>query len=183
MSVERQIDRLERQIRELKVEFERFFAGDLTVPPEPLRGEIQAGLRRLRESRTLRAAADHFRLSQLEARFASFSELFNRRLREREEGSRRRRPVPGLPLHDPASGVVLGESIEPGAAEALYRGLVDGSSRSPAFDFPTFCDYLERQLAAIRAKTGCERVQFRLAAEGGETKLKAKPLPGDSARS
>jgi len=31
---------------------------------------------------------------------------------------------------------------------------------------------------ALRAKTGCGQVQFRLVTEAGTTKLKAKPLAG-----
>ena len=65
--------------------------------------------------------------------------------------------------------------VEPGAAEALYQGLAAGGEAA-RFDLGTFHSYLERQAAAIRAKTGCEGVQFRLAREDGKLKLKARPI-------
>jgi hypothetical protein len=45
-------------------------------------------------------------------------------------------------------------------------------------DYQSFCRYLERQAEAIRARTGCSGVRFRLASEGGRIKLKAKPIAG-----
>jgi hypothetical protein len=177
MSVAPQLDRLEHSILELRVEFERFFNGDRPTPPEGVRTRIQTVFRRLRSGNQIRDPADHYRLSQLEARFNSYSELYNRRVREREEGDRRAR-FTATPAFDPAAGVVVEEwGFEPGAAEALYRGLAAGHG-APGFDLETFRGYLDRQLETIRTKTGCSRVQFRLAAEGGKTKLKAKPLPG-----
>jgi len=63
---------------------------------------------------------------------------------------------------------------------ALYHGLAGGDAgdkrEGPRFDLASFGSYLERQAAAIRVKTGCEEVQFRLAAEDGKLKLKARPL-------
>ncbi len=50
--------------------------------------------------------------------------------------------------------------------------------QGPRFDLATFGAYLERQAAAIREKSGCEEVHFRLATEDGKLKLKARPLSG-----
>jgi len=64
---------------------------------------------------------------------------------------------------------------------ALYEqvtaaGAPGGGAEGPRFDLASFGSYLQRQSAAIRAKTGCAEVQFRLAAEDGKLKLKARPL-------
>ena len=181
MNVEQRIDRLERQIHQFCVHFERYFSGDRPVPPEPLRLEIQSDLRQLRAGNLLRSAVDVFRVAQLEARLNSYSELFGRRVREREEGGRRSATAgPATPAPDPARGVVMGEGLDESAVVALYRGLA-ASPTPPAFDLDSFRTYLGRQLAAIRAKTGCGQVQFRLVPEAGTTKLKAKPLAGATA--
>ena len=47
----------------------------------------------------------------------------------------------------------------------------------PKFDLDSFEKYLARQIAALREKTGCDQVQFRLAEEEGKLKLKARPVP------
>ena len=78
------LDRLERQIQTLRVEFARFLNGDSETPPEELRERIRRQIQVLHES--ARGVADRFRLTNLQARFRSYSELFNRQLREREQG-------------------------------------------------------------------------------------------------
>ena len=61
--------------------------------------------------------------------------------------------------------------------EALFDGLYRQAKRPPTADLETFHAYIAQQLAAIRQKTGCTEVQFRIATEDGKLKLKAKPLP------
>ncbi|HEX4960132.1 MAG TPA: MXAN_5187 C-terminal domain-containing protein [Thermoanaerobaculia bacterium] len=172
------LDQLGRDVQQLRVDFERFFNGALPFPPDELRGRVQAQLRNLRNS-NLSAAVDSFRLGDLEARYNSYNELFNRRLRDLEEGRHaavRHAPPPAPSRHDPAQGIVFGERIDPEAAEALYHGLAAAPGDSVRFDLDSFQTYLARQVAAIREKTGCSQVQFRLASEDGKLKLKARPV-------
>ena len=85
-------------------------------------------------------------------------------------------PSRGAPEHDPRRGVELGESLDPAAVEALYHGLSRGPGGGPRFDLESFRGYLEKQVGALRQRTGCARVRFRLEPEGDRLKLKAKPL-------
>jgi hypothetical protein len=173
------LDQLNREIQQLRVDFERFFNGALPFPPEELRGRVQAQIRSLRGMSNLATAVDSFRLSDCEARFNSYNELFNRRLRDREEGRlpvARQAPPPAPRRYDPAQGIVFGDRVDPEAAEALYQGLVSAPGDTPRFDLDSFQTYLARQVTAIREKTGCTEVQFRLATEDGKVKLKARPV-------
>jgi hypothetical protein len=221
-TVSESIDHLAGEIRQLRVDFERFFSGALLIPPDELRRRVQARLRQLRSLNSM-SAVDRFRLGDLEARHNSYDELFARRLRDREEGRLRGgvaaiapmvpmapttppltppppRPVsppggapgaPGDPGAPGAGSIVIGADPDPRAVAALYEqvtaaGAPGGGAEGPRFDLASFGSYLQRQSAAIRAKTGCAEVQFRLAAEDGKLKLKARPLapvtptiPGD----
>jgi hypothetical protein len=173
------LDQLSRDVQQLRVDFERFFNGALPFPPDELRGRVQAQIRNLRTLSTGATAVDSFRLGDLEARFNSYNELFNRRLRDIEEGrqlSVRPAPPPPPRRYDPAQGVVFGDRVDPAAAEALYQGLVSAPGDNPRFDLDSFQTYLARQVTAIREKTGCTQVQFRLATEDGKVKLKARPV-------
>lgn len=161
----------------MRIEYEKFFNGARAVPPEELREQIQIEIRVLRNS-NLRGVAENFRLSQVEARFNSLGELYGRRLRQVEEG---RGPlVVATPRRearfDPDRGVELGENLDPAAVEALYQGLSRGPGEGPRFDLESFRGYLEKQVGALRARTGCSRVRFRVEADGERTKLKARPL-------
>ena len=173
------LDSLADGIERWKIDFERFLAGARQLPPDEGRARIVKELRDLRAA-SIRSAADQFRLSALEARFNSYSELNNRRLRDREEG-RGGRPattsgIAGEKALDPMAGIVLTDRIEEASVEALYKALSSQPSAAPAIDFATFRGYVARQIELIRIKTGCESVQFRIAAEDGKLKLKAKPV-------
>lgn len=175
MSFDQTVQRLEREIRQLEVIYQRFFNGDVEVPPEPERQRIEKQLQRLRHS-GVSSVEEDFRLSALEGKFNSLSELFGRRLRAVEEGRTTRRGVvtPGRRL-DPEAGIVCRGEVDEDTAEALYGRLArDGDQ--PRFDLDSFRTYLGRQLEAIRNKTGADGVQFRIAAEGGKAKLKARPV-------
>jgi hypothetical protein len=173
------LDHLNRDLQQLRVDFERFFNGSLLAPPDELRGRVQAQLRNLRGV-NMTSAVDSFRLGDLEARFNSYNELFNRRLRDREEGRlpgvRHAPPPPAARRFDPIQGILFGERIDPDGAEALYQGLAAAPGGAPGFDLDSFQTYLSRQVAAIRDKTGCAEVQFRLSPEDGKLKLKARPV-------
>ncbi len=188
MSLDQHIERVGRELDALRVEFEKFFAGSRQTPPEEMREGIRVDLRRLR-TYPMTQLADSFRITQLEARFNSYSELFNRRVREREEGRRTVRP------HSAAAAGHAGDGLAPSGlaadagltvrgavaaddARALYDALARDRAHPPQFDLDSFRSYLQRQAEAIRAKTGCSEVRFRLADEGGRIKLKAKPIGG-----
>jgi hypothetical protein len=184
------IDQLGRDVQQMRIDFERFFSGALLFPPDELRARIQAQLRSLRNS-NLATAVDSFRVTDMEARFNSYNELYSRRVREREEGRQRavHPPPPPAeePRHDPRRGITVGTAgevgrrLDPAAVAALYDGLASGPGEGPRFDLASFGSYLERQAAAIHQKTGCTAVQFRLAEEDGKLKLKARPIAGAQA--
>ena len=172
------LDQLAHDVRQLQIDFERFFNGGLPLPPDEQRARVQAQLRNLRNV-NVTSAVENFRLADLEARFNSYNELFNRRLRDTEEGrhpAARHAPPPAPRRHDPAQGIVFGDRVDPEAAAALYQGLVSAPGDTPRFDLDSFQTYIKRQVAAIREKTGCAEVQFRLASEDGKVKLKARPV-------
>lgn len=174
------IEALERAFKELQVEYEKFFNGATEIPPEEMRQKLHTQLRRLRNQSL--SSAESFRLGTFEGKFNSYTEMFNRRMRLMEEGRTRIGTVRATtgakerPVHDPQRGVVVGDSIDTGAAEALYSGLAAGAN-PPKFDLDSFNTYLQRQAEQIRQKTGAAQVQFRLEEDdGGKMRLKARPL-------
>jgi hypothetical protein len=169
------IDHLEKSIAEYVLEFRKFFGGERQTPPEDLRVNVVQQLRSLR-SMTVQGVADSFRLTNLEAQYNTNNELFNRRLRQREEvGVRAARPAaaPAAPPADPVAGIRIDPRLDDNSVAALYRGLYQGAGGA---DFDRFKDYLKNQLLAIRDKTGAQAVVFRVASEDGKLKLKARPV-------
>lgn len=167
---------LDQSIRRFRIDFERFFSGNLPMPPEQLRISIINQLKELRVIH-MKAVSHRFRFNSLEAKFNALLVLFNRRLRESELGRNNRRADGSLgEQFDPQEGVVFRKRPTAAAAQALFHGLYAGDETSPKADFEKFQTYLAKQAEKIRDKTGCSQVSFRVASEKGKLKLKAKPV-------
>jgi hypothetical protein len=167
--VQDEIDRIARDLKRMQVEFERFFNGALPTPPEELRERLQRRLRQLQP----RLFADRFRLNGLETRFNSLNEMINRRIRDQERAAPKIRSVPQV--NRSTGKRPAGSDIEIRVAEKLYKELYAGEKGSKP-DEATFRDYLSTQTARIQDQTGCDRVEFRVIADGGVPRLRARPV-------
>lgn len=176
MKFDTQIASIEQDMRLLRIEFDRFMAGALHIPPEERRALIEKRIRKMRNAR-LRSSVERFRLSTLEASFNSLCELHGRRLREVESGRivRPKALEPG-PVLDAARGFQVGENPSHQAIEALYDKLYGRHGRDNKADFGSFEKHISKQVAKLRKKTGCEKVHLRVAREGETLTLKAKPV-------
>lgn len=99
VSFERELGEVDRAINALRVDYERFFGGELKRPPVQARRTLEETLRRLGNAE-MEKAAERFRLQTLQSRFNSFAELWEKRLLAREEGRRVpvRHPAPLAPV-------------------------------------------------------------------------------------
>lgn len=170
----RQIQKAEIEVKRLRREFERYFAGAVDLPPKQLEEQIEREIRRLRSQ--AKSSAQQFQTGALEASFGSYRELYSRRIREQEEGrSHRRATADDAPAPDPRSGILVRDEVSEDAVQALYRDLY-GHAEAPAVGQDQFRRYLRDQTQQIRERTGCAGIVFRLEDSGGKPRLKARPV-------
>jgi hypothetical protein len=180
MDLEQKIQMLERDLREQIKNWERFFAGRLRVPPEVERTRFAQRLRSLAEQ-TFTRRADQFRVEQLQNRFMSYSQNWERMLRDREEGrnvgQEARSPHRTRPHVIEANGPTV-TSVESAGAESVYDRYVSAKNelgldvRVGRADFE---EQLERQRAQLEQKLG-RKVQFEVRVEEGKVKLAARKV-------
>ena len=84
VSFDKQLVRLEDDIRKLKIEFDIYFAGTSKRPPLEGRARLEAFIRRVSDSRTI-TYAQRYQLSMLVSRDTSYRELWRRTLRAKGE--------------------------------------------------------------------------------------------------
>ena len=180
MDLEQKIQMLERDLREHVKNWERFFSGRLRVPPEVERTRFAQRLRTLAEQ-TFTRRADQFRVEQLQHRFMSYSQNWERMLREREEG-RFARAVPGTaqptqPTIEEANGPTV-TSVDPSGQEALYDRYVSAKQQlglDVKMDRAAFERQIEKQRQQLQQKKGRE-YQFEVRVEDGKVKLAARKV-------
>ena len=191
VSIERELDLLEKSLKSLKVDYERFFAGGLKTPPVPARKKVEEILKRVGNAE-LDRAAEQFRLQALQGRYTAMSELWDKRLSAREEGRRlfhvpRTAPAPPPPPpHRP-------RSVSDGEGSTSVKAIGRGDMRSL---FERFCaaratvgedvsklryerfeDLVKKQAAEIRRSTGATRLAFEVQTRDGKVRLVGRPLP------
>jgi hypothetical protein len=191
VSIERELDLLERSLRSLKVDYERFFSGVLKTPPVPARKKIEEILKRVGNADVDRAA-EQFRLQALQGRYTAMAELWDKRLSAREEGRRifrvpRAVPAPAPPPPHRPRSISDGESST--SVKAIGRGdmklLFDRfcAARAAAGEdvsrlrYERFEDLVKKQAAEIRRATGATRLAFEVQTRDGKVKLVGRPLP------
>ncbi len=188
MGVNEDLDALERQLRQLQIEWEKFFGGVERKPPTDLKGRLEALIRKYAYGE-FRNSTERFRYQTLTARYNTFAELWNKRLRAVEEG----RPLgvhglkadriavadPGLPPDArPREFRVQSPERDTTAVKALYDQFVEArrATGEPPVKFENFEKIIGQQASRILAEKGARAVKFRLETKDGKVSLKARPV-------
>ena len=82
--IDRQILRLEDDIRKLKIDFDIYLNGASKRPPLEARARVEANLKRLADDRNL-TYAQRYHFNALISRFNSYRELWRRNLKKKGE--------------------------------------------------------------------------------------------------
>jgi len=186
------LDRLDVVIRQLQVKWDLFFNGQEKKPPSDLQTKVEALIRQYANAE-IRNSGERFRYQSLSARFTTFNELWQKRLRAREEGKafglhglraeQLPPPAPPPPREPRSKAPAPGEirvadaSRDTTAVRALYERFVEerkraGETHAPVFE--NFHDLITQQTERIRAEKGAQAVDFRLETRDGKVSLKAR---------
>ena len=173
--------RLESGIRQLKIQYDMFFAGSIPKQPHELRAEIEKLIRHYSVS-PIRKYAPRFHFNALVSRFNSLSELWAKTLRALEEGDR---PAPAVADRaGPAERIIARCTVADPKAERdhlrlLYESFLearkkagDGTGKLP---FDNFVRSLTAQVGKLRDKTGCAKVELRIIMQDRKIAVKARP--------
>jgi hypothetical protein len=186
-AVERDLQRLETEIKRLEAEYNMFFAGRLPKPPWETRSRVDALVKQYDRS-YIRNYGDRFRFMTLQARYAAFVDLWDRGLRAREEG----RPGPFVHKRPekPAEPKKAGDRIlhvaafrnpvnEQDKLHDLYDSLVEArkSIGEDALPFHKFADLVKSQVKKLR-ENGSSEVAFRVAVKDGKVSFTARSMKG-----
>jgi len=82
LEIDRQIARLEDDIRKLKIDFDIYFNGATKRPPLEARARIESALKRISDDRNL-TYAQRYHFNTLISRFNSYRELWRRMLKKK----------------------------------------------------------------------------------------------------
>ncbi|MBI3490814.1 MAG: hypothetical protein HY047_03330 [Acidobacteria bacterium] len=84
-NIDKDLQRLEAELRQLEAEYNMYFSGRLPRPPWETRSHVEALVKQY-DRAYITNTGDRFRFSTLQYRFATFIDLWDKGLRAREEG-------------------------------------------------------------------------------------------------
>lgn len=201
MSLEEDLGDLERSIRQLQIEWDKFFGGVERKPPNDLKSRVEALIRR-HANAEMRNNTERFRYMNLTARYNIFNELWSKKLRAREEG----KPLgvhglkadilpppppppantPQKPAHVARAPVSFGSdevrivrADDPQAVRELFTRFIEArqaAGETAAVKFDNFQKLIATQAGRILSEKGASAVDFRLETKDGKVSLKAKPV-------
>src|SRR3989441_13273909 len=89
-TVDEDLNQLEKDIRQLKVEYDQYFGGGKKRPPADIELRIEQLIRRYAERIAEINFGQRFRYNNLAQTYAQYREVFRKRLKQKEEGTEAR---------------------------------------------------------------------------------------------
>ena len=186
-SIEKDLTRLEGELKQLEAEYNMFFSGRLPKPPWETRARVAALVKQY-DRAYIPNTGDRFRFSTLQSRFATFIDLWDRGQRAREEGRpgpfMHQRPAKESARKGPEDRIVHVSAFRDPVREIdklteLYESLAEARREvgEDAPPFHKFADLVKSQVNKLR-QSGSPEVAFRVAVKDGKVSFTARALKG-----
>ena len=186
-SIDKDLQRLEVDLKQLEAEYNMFFSGRLPKPPWETRTRVEALVKHYDRGH-IPNYGDRFRFTTLQSRFATFIDLWDRGLRAREEGRpgpfAHKKAVKEPERKGPEDRILHVASFRDPLREIdkltdLYDSVSEARREVGAEPVPfhKFAELVKNQVKKLQ-DTGSPEVAFRVAVKGGKVNFTARALKG-----
>lgn len=181
MTVDEDLNKLEDDVRRLKIEYEVYFSGGAKRPPQDMVFRVERVIKRYTADASKLNFSQRFRFNALVQKYAVHSELWRKKLREKEEGRGRFAAQRG----EAEAGMVGGgirvicqnPDQEKEKVEQLLKAMVEAKrqvgERVDNIDPLAFAKFVRDKTRQIKESLACDKVQFSISVEEGKVKFKA----------
>ncbi len=188
MGYKEDLDALEHNIQALKTAYDMYFQGFEKRPPDKLREDTE---RMVRHFATIQVPNTglRYRANSLVQRMTSYRQMWDRILRQIEEGTYKR-DIYRANLKQKYASTPAGQRDEiiedaevfedssqkwGGVFEQYVKARQSTQEGAKGITYDKLHSLLEKQAEQIKQKYGAKDVQFRVVVENGKTRLKATP--------
>ena len=184
------LNRLERDIRQLKIEYDQYFGGGRKKPPADIEWRIEQVIKRYGDRGAQMNYGQRFRYSNITQTYVKYREVFHKRMQKREEGTverhfgaaaraieaQRTRSHRAAP--SPSVAVTCSDlERESGKVDELYRAFREALQSSgesvDRLSREKFEEFLLQKSDQIRKRRG-QQIEFVVSLENGKARLKAR---------
>ena len=176
---EQNLQQLDVSLRELKIRYDQFFGGGLDREPVELRLKIDRLVRRMTADPPQKYAL-RFHFNTLVGRYNSFSELWGRTVRGREEGTHRtesQRERLGIKRRLLGRCLVADAGASAEDLRRLHGRFVSARERQGqgAVSYEKFARGIADQARRLRSKHECGQIEVRLVESEDGVEIRARP--------
>jgi hypothetical protein len=181
-AIESEISRIESSLRELKIQYDMFFAGAVPAEPSELHNRLKRMIALCSVSK-MQKYQHRFHFNSVVARYNSLAELWGRHIRTMEEGDAR---MPALKdrvrkRESVIARCQLGEQAIEADLRRLHAEFLRARTNGKAEEsgkkipFKAFSEKIFAQARKLRETHGCDAVELRVVRKDRQILLKAKP--------
>jgi hypothetical protein len=176
--IDEDLDRLEHEIRRLKVEYDIYFNGGTVRPPIDTKGRVETNIKRIYDSRGM-SFGQRFRYNSLVARYNVMRELWRRQTQDREESGRPPTAEAQTALREYTSVIRCHDPrLELEKVSELYDYLIaakrECGERIGALSLEVFTQFLTSRADHIKEHLATDAVDFVIGVDNGRVKFTAR---------
>jgi len=180
LNIRSELDQLEAQLNDLKIQYEQHFCGILPMAPDKPHAEVKRQIRKLMKA-PFKSSAMTFRLRVLENRYQAFNTYWARVMKQREDGTYSR-DVYKATLRERFSIEDEKAETAKGGVEKNFNALFNSyknavekqTGRKQNIDYSSFKKALVSRAQSFKAQHGHGKLSFRVTVKDGKVSVQAK---------
>jgi hypothetical protein len=197
-TIDEELATLEKDIRQLKVEYDQYFGGGRKRPPTEIEWRIDMMVKRYAERGGELKFAQRFRFNNLSQTYAKYKDIFRKKTTQKEEGKIQRhfgaaaKEIEAARLkkeaEEHAAGAAAGESKafrmtcseperESEKVERLYQAFLQAKQQAGEqtgkLSRSSFNDFVLKKTKELQKQKKCKDVEYVVETIDGQVKLKA----------
>lgn len=199
-TIDEDLGQLERDIRQLKIEYDQYFGGGRKRPPTEIEWRIELTIKRYGERAGDLKYGQRFRLNNLTQTYAKYKDIFRKKTQQKEEGkvqrhfgaaakaieAERAQKQPAKPPESPSSApassaafrVTCSEPENEGEkVEQLYQAFVQAKQQAGEqtgkLSRSSFNEFVLKKTKDLKKQKNCRDVEYVVETVDGQVKLKA----------
>ncbi|HWW18706.1 MAG TPA: MXAN_5187 C-terminal domain-containing protein [Candidatus Saccharimonadales bacterium] len=193
-TIDEELSQLEKDIRQLKIEYDQYFGGGRKRPPTEIEWRIETLVKRYSERGGELKFGQRFRYNNLSQTYAKYKDIFRKKLQQKEEGkvqrhfgaaakaieAERARAAAAAKPTSPQSTAFRMVCSEPeqetDKVEQLYKAFqqaMEQTGGSIKQSRESFNEFVSKKTKELQKQKNCREVEYVVEVVNGEVKLKA----------
>jgi len=195
-TVEEDLGQLERDIRQLKIEYEQYFGGGKSRPPSDIEWRIDTLMKRYSDRGADMNYGQRYRFGNLTQMYSKYRQVFRKRIKDKEEGTVQRhfgaaaREIEAMrasqnPPEKKAEAAPDSFAVswadpdeDKKKVEALFKAFHDAKIRAGEDTAPltleAFQKFVRQKTDQLKKQQGAHEVEYIVTVEGKHARLKAR---------